>query len=121
MKNQFQNLLIFFILIVLASCGQEEKIINHFADCAKKQEICETGCELTETEESELEDCYNMCFFNWQENGFSSLLACIEYCQNQPFGPVAVAVCKKECKESFYECGFGPEWRDLNIVEPEVE
>lgn len=116
MKNQF---FILPSLIIVMACGNEEKIINHFAECARQQEICEDGCELTQEQEAALEACYNMCIFNWEQNGFSSQYACIVFCQQGPNGPEAVAKCKKECKEDFYECGFGPDWRDLNIRRPQ--
>lgn len=99
------------------SCGNEVAI-EHIANCASILESCEENCKPTQVQLDAFINCDQICFFNHKENGFDSYYECRLFCETEIYGSETPYQCEKKCKEAFYECVFGPDWKDLNIKRP---
>ena len=116
MKNHLKKIAILPILSLLlfTSCpevdeDQAQVLLSKLIKCAQDLEICEQGCAPTEAERALLVQCQLDCINNNDTSAF-----CLgENCYNQVWGKNTPDNCKKGCKESYYECVFGPDWEEV--------
>ena len=123
MKSSFIKTFLALILssLLFQSCGKEnaEKVIQQVADCAKILESCKESCKPTQGQINAYIEAQGKCWADPTQGGvFSNVGECLNWVEDNFYGYVAQQKCENLCQESFYECVFGPDWKDLNIKKP---
>ena len=127
MKSNFPKIIFAIILssFLYVSCGEEkakkevEKVMDKITACAQSLELCEEDCgKPTQEQLDAWEECYSQCIQGYFSPPEYTFWECQNLCDQAVFGDNTEKLCKNNCKEKFYACVFGANWKDKNIKKP---